>query len=133
MLGGIGGWFGHGDITFQKLLGWLFSPLMYVIGIPWGEAGITGSLFGEKLILNEFVAYTSFTGMGENALSPRASKIITIALCGFANFSSIAIALGGIGTLVPERRGELASFGLRAVLAASLANLLSATIVGLMI
>ncbi len=133
MLGGIGGWFGYGDLTFQKILGTVFSPLMYVIGVPWAEAGISGSLFGEKLILNEFVAYSSFVGLGENALTPRAAKITTIALCGFANFSSIAIALGGIGTLAPKRRSELASFGLRAVLAASLANLLSAAIVGLMI
>ena len=120
-------------LTFQKILGAVFSPIMWLIGIPWSEAGISGSLFGEKLILNEFVAYGSFMGMGEGALSPRAAKITTIALCGFANFSSIAIALGGIGTLAPERRGELASFGLKAVLAASLANLLSAAIVGLMI
>jgi len=133
MLGGIGGWFGFEGLTFQKILGFIFSPIMWLIGIPWSEAGISGSLFGEKLILNEFVAYGSFMGMGEGALSPRAAKITTIALCGFANFSSIAIALGGIGTLAPERRGELASFGLKAVLAASLANLLSAAIVGLMI
>lgn len=133
ILGGIGGWFGFEGLTFQGMLGVLFSPLMWIIGIPWAEAGISGSLFGEKLILNEFVAYSSFMGMGEGALSPRAAKITTIALCGFANFSSIAIALGGIGTLAPERRGELASFGLKAVLAASLANLLSAAIVGLMI
>ena len=133
MLGGIGGWLGFEGLTFQKILGGIFRPVMWLIGIPWSEAGISGGLFGEKLILNEFVAYSSFMGMGEGALSARATKITTIALCGFANFSSIAIALGGIGTLVPERRSELASFGLRAVLAASLANLLSAAIVGIMI
>ncbi|MCF6276117.1 MAG: NupC/NupG family nucleoside CNT transporter [Robiginitomaculum sp.] len=133
MLGGIGGWFGFEGLTFQSILGWVFSPLMYIIGVPWAEAGISGTLFGEKLILNEFVAYASFMDMGEGALTPRAAIITTIALCGFANFSSIAIALGGIGTLAPKRRGELASFGLKAVLAASLANLLSAAIVGLML
>lgn len=133
MLGWIGGWFGHGDLTFQAILGAIFRPIMYLIGVPWREAGITGSLFGEKLMLNEFVAYSSFVDGIKGTLSTKAEAIITIALCGFANFSSIAIALGGIGTLVPERRGELASFGLRAVLAASLANLLSAAIVGMMI
>ena len=117
----------------QKILGVIFSPIMFLIGIPWSEAFTTGALFGEKLILNEFVAYSSFTQLGEGALSARASSIITIALCGFANFSSIAIVLGGVGTLAPERRAEIASFGLRAVLAASIANLLSAAIVGLMI
>ncbi|MCF6221988.1 MAG: NupC/NupG family nucleoside CNT transporter [Robiginitomaculum sp.] len=141
ILGGIGGWFGFEGLTFQSILGQIFRPLMFMIGIPWTEAGISGSLFGEKLILNEFVAYGSFIEMdkaalvetGKALLSERATKITTIALCGFANFSSIAIVLGGVGTLAPSRRSELASFGLKAVLAASLANLLSAAIVGLML
>lgn len=133
IIGGIGGWFGHDDLSFQSLLGYLFSPLMFTIGIPWNEANLTGQLFGEKLILNEFVAYSTFVSLDPGALSERARAIITVALCGFANFSSIAIALGGVGTLAPSRRSEIAKFGLRAVLAASMANLLSAAIVGLMI
>ena len=133
MLGWFGGWFGHGEITFQSLLGTIFSPLMWSVGVPWAEAKTVGSLFGEKLILNEFVAYSSFVDGIKGTLSPKAEAIATISLCGFANFSSIAIALGGIGTLVPERRSELASFGLRAVLAASCANLISAAIVGILI
>ena len=133
MLGWFGGWFGYGDITFQSLLGWLFSPLMFLVGVPWEESRTVGSLFGEKLILNEFVAYSTFVDGIKGTLSVKAEAIATIALCGFANFSSIAIALGGIGTLVPERRSELAGFGLRAVLAASIANLISAAIVGLLI
>ncbi len=133
MLGWVGGWFGHADLTFQAILGAIFRPIMFLIGVPWHEAGTVGSLFGEKLMLNEFVAYSSFVDGIKGTLSPKAEAILTISLCGFANFSSIAIALGGIGTLVPERRSELASFGLRAVLAASLANLLSAAIVGMML
>jgi CNT family concentrative nucleoside transporter len=133
IIGGIGGWFGYGDLSFQIILGTIFRPLMWMIGVPWSEAGLSGSLFGEKLILNEFVAYSSMIGMGEGALSVRAETITTIALCGFANFSSIAIVLGGVGTLAPTRRSELAAFGLKAVLAASLANLLSAAMVGLLI
>jgi CNT family concentrative nucleoside transporter len=133
MLGWFGGWFGHSEITFQSLLGIVFSPLMFLVGVPWNEAQTVGSLFGEKLILNEFVAYSTFVDGIKGTLSTKAEAIATISLCGFANFSSIAIALGGIGTLVPERRSELASFGLRAVLAASCANLISAAIVGILI
>lgn len=133
IIGGVGGWFGVDDLSFQTILGWVFSPLMWSIGVPWAEAGTAGSLFGEKLILNEFVAYSSMVGLGDGALSMRAETITTIALCGFANFSSIAIVLGGVGTLAPERRGEIAAFGLKAVLAASMANLLSAAMVGILI
>jgi len=141
ILGGIGGWFGFEGLTFQSLLGQIFRPLMFAIGVPWAEAGIAGTLFGEKLVLNEFVAYSTFIEMDKTAvletgkalLSDRATKITTIALCGFANFSSIAIVIGGVGTLAPGRRAELASFGLKAVLAASMSNLLSAAIVGLML
>ncbi|MBL4854771.1 MAG: NupC/NupG family nucleoside CNT transporter [Robiginitomaculum sp.] len=141
ILGGIGGWFGFEGLTFQSILGQVFRPLMFMVGVPWAEAGISGTLFGEKLVLNEFVAYSTFIEMdktavletGKNLLSDRANKITTIALCGFANFSSIAIVIGGVGTLAPGRRPELAAFGLKAVLAASMANLLSAAIVGLML
>ncbi len=141
ILGGIGGWFGFDGLTFQSLLGQIFRPLMFAVGVPWAEAGISGTLFGEKLVLNEFVAYSTFVEMDKTAvletgkalLSERATKITTIALCGFANFSSIAIVIGGVGTLAPGRRAELASFGLKAVLAASMSNLLSAAIVGLML
>ncbi|NNC37169.1 MAG: NupC/NupG family nucleoside CNT transporter [Acidimicrobiales bacterium] len=133
IIGGVGGLFGFDNWSFQNFLGWLFRPLMTVVGVPWAEAGLSGSLFGEKLILNEFVAYASMVGLGEGAMSVRAETITTIALCGFANFSSIAIVLGGVGTLAPERRGDLAAFGMKAVLAASLANLLSAAMVGLLI
>lgn len=130
MVGGIGGWFGYPDFNLQTILGWLFSPLAYVIGIPWEEATHAGSLIGQKLILNEFVAYVEFldivTKFGANS-----QAIITFALCGFANLSSIAIILGGLGSLVPSRRHELASLGVKALLAATLANLMSATLAGI--
>jgi len=141
MLGGIGEWiysWSHigvfHELTMQKILGAIFSPMMFLIGIPWSETVAAGGLFGEKLILNEFIAFGSYKDMAmAGELSDRAKAVMTIALCGFANFSSIAIVLGGVGTLAPERRGELAAFGLKAVLAASLANLMSAAIVGLLI
>ena len=130
MIGGIGGWFGYPDFSLQVMLGWLFSPLAYVIGIPWEEASKAGSLIGQKLILNEFVAYVEFVKIKAD-LAVSSQAIITFALCGFANLSSIAIILGGLGSLVPSRRHELASLGVKALLAATLANLMSATLAGI--
>lgn len=136
ILGGIGGWFGYGELSFDLILGWVFSPLMYLMGIPWAEADVAGNLVGTKLILNEFVAYVDLMDLlkdNPDALSERSTVIITFALCGFANLSSIAILLGGFGVLVPERRHLIAKWGLKAVAAGSLSNLMSAVIVGLLI
>lgn len=136
ILGGIGGWFGYGSLSFDLILGWVFSPLMYLMGIPWAEADVAGNLVGTKLILNEFVAYVDLMDLlkdNPDALSERSTVIITFALCGFANLSSIAILLGGFGVLVPERRHLIAKWGLKAVAAGSLSNLMSAVIVGLLI
>ncbi len=130
ILGGIGGWFGHGEITMQLILGYLFSPIAYIIGIPWTEAVQAGSLLGQKLILNEFVAYVDFIANKE-IFSEHSKAIISVALCGFANLSSIAILLGGLGILAPSRRQEIARFGLLAVLAGTLSNFMSATLVGI--
>ncbi len=132
IVGGIAGSFGFEGITLQFLLGKLFAPLMYVLSVPWAEAEAAGALFGEKLILNEFVA---FSHLGEYlaGASERTVAISTFALCGFANLSSIAILLGGLGSLVPERRELIARFGLRAVAAGSLSNLMSAALAGLLI
>jgi concentrative nucleoside transporter, CNT family len=132
IVGGIAGWFGFEGVTLQFLLGKLFQPLMYVLSVPWSEAEAAGALFGEKLILNEFVA---FSHMGEYlaTASPRTVAVTTFALCGFANLSSIAILLGGLGSLVPERRELIARFGLRAVAAGSLSNLMSAALAGLLL
>ena len=119
------------DLTMQKILGWIFSPLMFLLNIPWHEAQAAGALFGEKLILNEFVAFSHLTeylaGMSE-----KTTVIVTFALCGFANFASIAILMGSIGILIPDKNEFIAKFGLKAVLAASLANLMSAAFAGLL-
>lgn len=130
MLSGIGGWFGYEGITFEKILGVLLSPLAFVLGVPWNEAGTAGSLIGQKFVVNEFVAYLNFTGL-MSQLSAHTQIIITFALCGFANLSSIAILLGGLGSLAPNRRSDIARMGLRAVLAGTLSNLMSATLAGL--
>ncbi len=129
ILGGVGGLFGYGDITFQQILGYLFQPLAWVLGVPWTEAHQAGSLIGQKVVLNEFVAYVEFVGVRDD-LSMLTEGVVTFALCGFANFSSIAILLGGIGAMAPTRRAEIASLGLRALAAATLANLMSAAIAG---
>jgi CNT family concentrative nucleoside transporter len=132
ILGGVAGWVGIEGLTLQKILGWAFSPLMYLISVPWSEAQAAGALFGEKLIVNEFYA---FSHLGEYlaGMSEHTRAIVTFSLCGFANLSSIAILLGGLGVLVPEKRPLIARFGLRAVAAGSLSNLMSAALAGLLI
>ena len=130
-VGWIGGWFGF-ELTLQKILGWLFAPLMYLLSIPWAEAQFAGALFGEKVILNEFVAFSHLKDI-LGAASPRTYAITTFALCGFANLSSIAILLGGLGVLVPEKRDLIGQFGLKAVLAGSLSNLMSAALAGILL
>lgn len=132
IVGGIAGWFGFVGVTMESLLGKLFQPLMFVVGVPWDEAILSGELFGKKLILNEFVAFLDLTETLKDA-SERTVAITTFALCGFANLSSIAILLGGLGSLVPERRELIARFGLRAIAAGSLSNLMSAALAGLLI
>jgi CNT family concentrative nucleoside transporter len=132
IIGGVFGLFGIEGITVQFLLGKLFQPLMYVLSVPWHEAQAAGALFGEKLILNEFVAF-SHIGDYLAGMSERTRAITTFSLCGFANLSSIAILLGGLGVLVPEKRSLIAQFGLKAVLAGSLSNLMSAALAGLLL
>jgi len=129
-LGGIGEWFGNGDLSLQMILGWIFAPLAWLLGVPPGEMQQAGSLIGQKIVVNEFVAYDSLNQIRDQ-LSLRTQGIATFALCGFANLSSIAILLGGLGGMVPSRRQEIARLGLKAVFAASLANLTSAAIAGL--
>ena len=119
-------------VSLQLLLGYLFSPVAWLLGVPWEQAVTGGSFIGQKLVLNEFVAFTEFIPVAET-LAPRTQAILTFALCGFANFSSIAILLGGLGSLVPSRRKEIAQLGLKAVLAGTLANLSSAAIAGILI
>jgi CNT family concentrative nucleoside transporter len=131
LLGGIGAWFGYPALSFQGLLGYVFAPIMFLLNVPWNEAGIAGGLFGQKIVLNEFVAYISLGT--ETGLSPRTIAVITFALCGFANFSSIAIQMAVTGSLAPNQRPMIAKLGLRALAAGSLANLMSAALAGLLI
>jgi len=130
LLGGVGSWFGIHALTFQTLLGWVFAPVAWLIGISWTDAVHAGSFLGQKLVLNEFVAFSSL-GPQIPRLQPKTVLVSTFALAGFANFSSIAIQIGVIGGLAPERRGQVAKFGLLALLAGSLANLTNAAIVGI--
>lgn len=131
-IGTVGGWFGAPDVTFEQLLGYLFAPLMTAIGVPWSEATGAGSFVGQKIVVNEFVAFSNFApNIGD--FSPKTAAIVTFALTGFANLGSLGILLGGLGSLVKDRRREIAELGLRAVLAATLANLMSAAIAGILI
>ena len=131
IVGLVTGWFGY-ELTLQKILGWIFAPLMFLLSVPWSEAQAAGALFGEKLILNEFVAFSHLNDYLADA-SERTRAVVTFSLCGFANLSSIAILLGGLGVLVPEKRELIARFGLRAVAAGSLSNLMSAALAGLLL
>ncbi|WP_306590874.1 NupC/NupG family nucleoside CNT transporter [Geothrix sp. 21YS21S-4] len=120
----------HPAFSLELVLGAVFKPFAFLMGVPWGEAGLVGSLLGKRMVVNEFVAFLDLGAM--TGLSAKARLISTFALCGFANFSSIAIQVGGIGALVPERRGDLARLGIRAMLAGTLANFLSACIAGIL-
>ena len=132
LVGGVFSLVGIEGVTLQLILGKVFQPLMFLLDVPWEEAEAAGALFGEKIILNEFVAFSHLNDYLAG-MSPRTVAVSTFALCGFANLSSIAILLGGLGVLVPEKREVIGRFGLKAVLAASLSNLMSAALAGLML
>ena len=129
-LGGIAGLVGIEGLTMQKILGYIISPLAFLLGVPWQDAVATGSLIGQKLVLNEFVAYIDFVNI-KDSLTEQSQVIATFALCGFASFASIAILLGGLGGMAPSRRHDIARMGLKAVAAGTLSNLMSATLAGL--
>jgi CNT family concentrative nucleoside transporter len=138
MVNGILGWV-HGlpymgwmPETLQQIFGMIFSPVAWVMGVSWKDAPAIGNLLGTRLVLNEFVAFTQLGPM-KATLDPRSFTIATYALCGFANFSSIAIQIGGIGALAPDRKSDLARFGIRAVAAGSMANFMSACIAGMLL
>ena len=133
LLGGVGGWFGRPDLSFQQIIGAIFRPIMFLIGVPWHEAGTAGGLFGTKIVLNEFVAFIDLGQITAAALSERSRVIVTFALCGFANFSSIAIQMAVTGSLAPNQRPMIAKLGIRALIAGSLANLMSAALAGLLL
>lgn len=130
MLGGLGGWLGFEGVTIEGILGFVFAPLAWAIGVPWAEAVQAGSFIGQKLVLNEFVAYTAFAPEIAS-LSPKTVIVVSFALCGFANLSSLAILLGGLGAMAPSRRPEIARMGMKAVAAGMLASLSSAAIAGM--
>jgi CNT family concentrative nucleoside transporter len=142
LLGWAGGWFGYPQVTLQLLLGYLLAPVSFLLGVPWNEAIQAGGFIGEKIVLNEFVAYVDLANYldpakaaqaGVQVLSTHTQIIVTFALCGFANLSSIAIQLGGLSAIAPQRRHELAQLGLRAMVGGTLSNLMSAAIVGFFI
>ena len=129
LVGNIGNLFGAENLTIEYILGYIFAPLAFLIGVPFEEMLSAGSFIGQKIVVNEFFAYANFVEI-KDTLSPTTQAIITFALCGFANLSSIAILLGGIGSMAPSRRHDIARFGMKAMLAATLANLMSAAIAG---
>ncbi|MEL0610277.1 MULTISPECIES: NupC/NupG family nucleoside CNT transporter [Vibrio] len=131
LLGTVGGWFGV-NLSFELILGYVFAPVAWLIGIPWSEAVVAGSLIGNKIVVNEFVAFIQLMDVKE-ALSEHSQAIVTFALCGFANISTMAILIGGLGSLVPERRSFISQYGFRAICAGVLANLMSAAIAGVVL
>lgn len=132
ILTGVGGWFGLENLTLELILGYVFAPLAFMIGVPWEEAVKAGSFIGQKLVLNEFVAYSNF-GPVIDTLSEKTAIIISFALCGFANLSSMAILIGGLGSMAPSKRQVIAKLTVKAVIAGTLASLLSAAIAGMFI
>lgn len=140
ILGGVGGWFDYPQLSLELILGWVFSPIAFLIGVPWSEAMTAGSFIGQKIVVNEFVAFMNFgeymkpdaqvIAAGLQPLSDHTKAIISFALCGFANLSSVAILLGGLGGMAPNRRKDVARLGMKAVMAGTLSNLMSATIAG---
>jgi len=132
ILGGVGGWIGRPDLSLQQIFGWVFAPVAWCLGVPWRDAPIVGDLLGTRMVLNEFIAFAKLGPM-KDTLDPRSFTVATFALCGFANFASIGIQIGGIGALVPERRHDLAKLGLRAMFAGTLANFASACIAAMLL
>ena len=130
ILGGVMGWFGVDNVTLEGILGYVFAPLAFLIGVPWDEAVRAGSFIGQKLILNEFVAYSNF-GPVIGEFSDKTAIIISFALCGFANLSSMGILIGGLGGMAPEKRSMISKLAVKSVVAGTLASLLSAAIAGM--
>jgi CNT family concentrative nucleoside transporter len=130
----VGGWFGAEDLTLQRLFGWGLAPVAWLLGVPWADAAQVGALLGMKTVLNEFIAYGELASAIEaGRLAPRSAVIASYALCGFANFGSLAILLGGIGGLAPTRRAEVAQLGLRSILSGSLATFMTGCVVGILL
>ncbi|KUS04932.1 nucleoside permease [Escherichia coli] len=135
IIGGIGGWFGYGNITLEGIFGWILAPLAWIMGVDWADASLAGSLIGQKLAINEFVAYINLSPYLQpgSTLDVKTTAIISFALCGFANFGSIGVVVGAFSAISPQRAPEIAQLGMRALAAATLSNLMSATIAGFFI
>ena len=123
---------GDGAITLQRIFAWPFRPVMWLIGLPWDEAGAASTLMGTKTVLNEFVAYLNFSALPPDTFIPRSRLIVTYALCGFANFGSLGIMIGGLGAMIPERRHEVVALGLRSILSGTLATCMSGAVAGVL-
>jgi CNT family concentrative nucleoside transporter len=132
ILGGVGGWFGQPDLSLEGLLARAFQPVAWIIGVPWEESRAAGRFLGEKVILNEFLAYFNFTGV-KGEFSAQGQIAITLALCGFANFGGLAILIAGLSAVVPERKTEISKLGLKTVLAGNLSNFMSASIASVVV
>ena len=125
---------GGAPITLERIFGWIFAPLAWLIGVPWSEAGVAGALLGKKTVLNEFLAYLDMVKVPSDALAPRSRLLLTYAMCGFANLGSLGIMLGGMGSMLPaDRRGELAELGVKSIGAGLLATCITAALVGLVV
>jgi len=134
LLASVGAWVGVADLTLQRILGWLLAPVAWLLGVPWADARAVGAMLGVKTVLNEFIAYQELAAAIERgAIGPRSAVIASYALCGFANFGSLAILLGGIGGIAPARRPEVASLGLRSILAGSLATFMTGCVAGMLL
>ncbi len=124
---------GESPLTLKRILGWIMAPVVWLMGVPWSEAPLAGSLMGTKTVLNEFLAYLELSRLPEGALSPDSTRIMLYAMCGFANPGSLGIMIGGLGTMAPERRSEIVSLGLRSVLAGTLATCMTGAVVGIIL
>ena len=134
LIASVGGWFGAEDLSLQKMLGVALAPLAWLLGVPWQDASQVGALLGIKTVLNEFIAYADLADLvAAGAIAPRSAVIASYALCGFANFGSLAILLGGIGGLAPSRRPEVASLGVRSIVSGSLATFMTGCVAGLLL
>ena len=120
------------ELTVQRAFGWAFAPLAWLMGLPWSEALTGGALIGTKTVLNELIAYLDLAALPDGAVSPRSRLILTYGLCGFANFGSLGIMIGGLATLVPERRGEIVGLGLKSLVAGTIATCMTGAVVGLL-
>ena len=124
---------GGAALTLQRILGWLMAPVVWLVGVPWSEVQTAGALLGTKTVLNELLAYLDLANLPADALSPRSKTLMTYAMCGFANLGSLGIMIGGLGTMVPERRGEIVELGFKSIVAGTLATLMTGAVAGIML